>query len=147
VSSDSAEVAVLRALAEVSEAFLEIAATLRSLPGVRTVSHPCSMRTEEWVSDGQYRVGQGDGFRFEWYAEGEFDGGRAISFGLELSHHDGEYIIDAAVRANEAQEERMLLELPRRYAIDPVDLVGELRSQAGLLLGRRDEGVALFLPG
>ena len=136
--------AVVRSLAETSEAFLEIAAALRSLPDAPTVSHPCWMRTEERVGEDQYLVGRGDGFRVEWYAEGEFSDGRAISFSLDLAWHDGEWTVDASIRANDDEGEHILVELPRRHAIDPEDLVAELRGQTRLLLERRDEGVRMF---
>ena len=99
----SGEVAVVRQLAEVSEAFIGLAATLRSLPAVKTASHPCWMRTEERTGEDQHRVGRGVGFRVEWYAEAEFEDGSAISFGQELSWHDGEWTIDASVRVNDDQ--------------------------------------------
>ena len=138
-------VEVVRSLAEVSEDFIRIAAALRSLPGVRTVSHPCWMRTEERVAEEQYRVGQGKGFRVEWYAEAMFTDGRSISFCQELSWHEDEWTVDASVRGNDDQGERVLLQLPRRHAIDPADLVAELRSQTRLLHDRQDEGIRLFV--
>lgn len=138
------EVAVVRALAEVSEKFRGIAARLRSLPNVRTVTPRCWMRTEERVAEDQYRVGRGDGFRVEWYADAEFADGAAISFGQELSWHEGEWAIDASIRANDALGERVLVELPHRYATDPVDLVAELRGQTRLLQEHWDEGIRLF---
>ena len=138
-------VEVVRSLAEVSEDFIRIAAALRSLPGVRTVSHPCWMRTEERVAEEQYRVGQGKGFRVEWYAEAMFTDGRSISFCQELSWHEDEWTVDASVRGNDDQGERVLLQLPRQHAIDPADLVAELRSQTRLLHDRQDEGIRLFV--
>jgi hypothetical protein len=146
VSPADGEVEVVRSLAEVSEEFMRIAAALRSLPGVQAVSHPCWMRTEERVAEDQYRVGQGEGFRVEWYAEADFADGRSISFCQELSWHGGEWTVDASVRSNDEQGEHMLLELPRRHALDRVDLLAELRSQTRLLLERRDEGIRLFAP-
>jgi hypothetical protein len=137
-------VEIVRSLAEVSEALIGIAAALRSLPGVRTVSHPCWMRTEERVAGEQYRIGQGDGFRVEWYAEADFADGSSISFCQELSWHDDEWTVEASVRGNDAQGEHVLLELPRRYATDPAELVDELRSQTRLLLEGQDEGIRLF---
>lgn len=137
--------AVVRSIADVSERFMRLAATLRSLPEVRMVSHPCWMRTEERVAEeDQYRVGQGSGFRIEWYAEAEFADGTAISFGQELSWHDDEWAIDASVRASDTEGEHVLLEFPRRHAIDAADLVAELRSQTELLQHQRDEALRLF---
>jgi hypothetical protein len=103
------------------------------------------MRTEERTGEDQHRVGRGVGFRVEWYAEAEFEDGSAISFGQELSWHDGEWTIDASVRVNDDQGERVLLELPRRYATEPADLVSELRSQTRLLQEQEGEGIRLFL--
>lgn len=140
----SAEVAVVRSIAEASEQFIELASTLRSLPEVRMVSHPCWMRTEQRIAEDQYRVGQGSGFRIEWYSEAEFTDGTAISFGQELSWHDGEWAIDASVRAIDTEGEHVLLEFPRRHAIEPADLVAELRSQTELLQQQRDEALRLF---
>lgn len=57
--TSSGEVVVVRALAEVSERFMDFAGKLRSLPNVRMVTHPCWMRTEERIAEDQYRVGQG----------------------------------------------------------------------------------------
>lgn len=122
-----------------------IAAALRSLPGVRTVSHPCWMRTEERVAEDQYRTGRGEGFRVEWYAEADFTDGNSISFCQELSWHEGEWTIDASVRGNDDQGERVLLELPRRNATDLADLIAEVRSQTRLLREQQDEGIRLFM--
>jgi hypothetical protein len=139
------EVVVLRSLAEVAEIFLRLAATLRSVPGVRSVTQPIWMRAEDRLGEDQFRVGSGPGFRIEWYAEAEFVGGRAISFGQELSWHDGEWTIDASVRANDPQGEHPVLDFPRRTAVTPDELVIELRGQARLLLERQAEGMQFFL--
>jgi hypothetical protein len=148
VSPANGAVEVVRSLAEASEEFMAIAAALRSLPGVRTVSHPCRMRTEERVAEEQYRVGRGEGFRVEWYAEADFTDGSSMSFCQELSWHEGEWIVDASVRGNDDQGERVLLELPSRHATDAADLVVELRSQTRLLRERQDDGVIrLFMQG
>ncbi len=141
---DCAEVKVLRSLAEVSEVFLRLAARLRSLADVRSVSHPCWMRTEERIGEDQFRVGTGQGFRFEWYAEGEFVDGRVISFGQELFWHAGEWTIDASVRVNDAEGERVLLELPRRHAAEADDLIVELLGQASFLLDQQEALIRLF---
>jgi hypothetical protein len=137
------EVGVVRSLVGVSEAFLEIAWELQSLSGVQTVTSPCFMRAEERVGEDQFRVGRGEGFRIEWYAEAEF-GDRAVSFSEELSWHAGEWVVDASVRANDAQGEHMLVEFPRRFAVTAQELVAEMRGQTQLLLERRGEALRCF---
>jgi len=137
------EVGVVRSLVGVSEAFQEIAAELRSLSGVRAVTTPCWMRAEEPVGEDQFRIGRGEGFRIEWYAEAEF-GDRGVSFSEELSWHAGEWVVDASVRANDAQGEHLLIELPRRFAVTAEEMVAELRGQTQLLVERRGEALRCF---
>jgi hypothetical protein len=139
------EVNVVRALAEVAEAFIDLAASIRLVEGVQSANCTCWMRTEAEVADDQYSVGQGDGFRVEWYAEGLFLDGRSLSFSQELSWHHDLWTIDASVRAHGDDEEESILELPRRHATDSDDLVSEIDSQKRLLVSRLDHCISLFL--
>lgn len=133
-------VAVLRALVDVNEAFIEIAGTLRAQPGVTWVARPCTMRRETPIGEDRYAVGHGEGFRFEWYADAMLTTGRAISFATELSWHAGEYQVEARVTTSDKDTEDTLLDLPTRHATDPDDLVVQLSQQTRHLL---DQHVAL----
>ncbi len=136
---------MVRSLATVSEVFLGLAASLRALDGVQKVSSPCWMRVEERVGDDHFRIGSGDGFRVEWYAEAEFVDGRVLSFSQEVAWHDGEWVVDASARSSGAVGEDVLLDLPRRFAVIPGDAVVEMEGQSRMLADRRDEVVRLFL--
>jgi hypothetical protein len=140
----AAEVSVVRSLAAVSEVFLGLAASLRSLEDVQKVSSLCWMRAEERLGEDHFRLGSGDGFRIEWYAEAEFVDGRVLSFSQEVAWHDGEWVVDASVRSSGADGEDVLLDLPRRFAVTAEDAVAELEGQSRLLVDRRDEAVRLF---
>jgi hypothetical protein len=140
----AAEVSVIRSLAAVSEAFLDLAASLRALEGVQKVSSPCWVRAEDRLGEDHFRVGSGDGFRIEWYAEAEFRDGRVLSFSQEVSWHDGEWVVDASARSNGADGEDVLVELPQRFAITAEDAVAEMEGQSQMLVDRRDEAIGLF---
>lgn len=134
-------VAVLRALVDVSEAFIEIAGTLRAQPGVTWVSQPCTMRRENPLGDNRFAVGHGEGFRIEWYADAMLTTGRAISFAVDLGWQTGEYRIDARVTTSDKDTEDTLLDLPTRHATDPDDVVVQLCQQTRHLL---DQHVTLI---
>ena len=91
----SDEVAVLRAMAEVSEVFLRLAVTLQRRGDVRRATHHFALRAEEQLGEEHFRVGSGAGFRMEWYAEAELDDGRDLSFAQEVAWHGGEWVVDA----------------------------------------------------
>ena len=137
-------VAVVRLLAEINEAFIELAGVLRALPQASSVGHQYAIRKEERVGEDAFRVGMGDGFRVEWYADAEFVGRGALSFAEELAWHDGEWTIEAAVTTHDAEGEHSLFALPRRYAVDIDQLEAELRGQTQLLLRCREEALRRF---
>jgi hypothetical protein len=141
----STEVLVLHSVAEVSEAFLKLATRLQARADVRRAKDTIWIRLEERVEEDHFRIGQGEGFRVEWYTEGEFSNGRDLSFGQELSWHDGAWFVEASVRNIYAAGEDLLIEFPRRCAVEAEDLVGELRSQTRLLLDHEEESIRLFL--
>lgn len=144
---EPAVVAVLKSLAEVSEAFVAIAAGLRLLPGELAVSLSCWIRAEERLAEDHYRVGQGTGFRVEWYAEGVHPDGRSLTLGQELSWHEGQWAVDASVRTIDENGVETFVELPRRRTSDVDDLLAQLRAQSQLLLERREEAFRLFSGG
>ena len=141
MSEDDRVTSVLRTLAEVSEHLAELAAWLRRTPGVVAVRRSCWMNSEEQSEDGAVRVGQGDGYRIEWFVEAELDGGEGLSFGLDLARHGAEWVIEASARSHTVSGEDLLLELPTRYAIDAEGLKSELISQAEMMLRRRAEAL------
>ena len=137
----SDEVAVLRAMAEVSEMFVRLAVRLRSRGDVRRATHLFALRAEEQLGEDHFRVGSGAGFRMEWYAEAELDDGRDLSFAQEVAWHGGEWVVDASVRSVDHIGEEVVLELPRRFAIDAGEVAGELIGQSLLLESRYGEAL------
>jgi hypothetical protein len=137
-------VTAVRAFVDASETFIEIARRLRALPDVVSVAHPCTMRREIPLGDGRIAVGDGLGFRVEWYADAEFADGRALSFCEELSWHDGEWTVAAAITTVTGNDQEQLLELPESYATQTDDLARQLGVQARLLLDSVDAAVRKF---
>lgn len=140
----TAEVAVVRSMAEVSEVFVRIADSLRQRGDVRRVVRPFWLRVEDRLGEEHFRVGSGEGFRAEWYAEAEFADGRVLTFAQEVAWHEGEWVVDASVRAVIDGEDSVILEMPRRYAIAADDVPVELVGQAGFLEERYDEALRRF---
>lgn len=138
------EVAVVRAMAAVSETFVRIADVLRQRSDVRRVSRPWWLRAEDRVGEDHFRVGSGEGFRAEWYAEAEFVHERILTFAIEVAWHDGEWVVDASVKSMIDGDEMAVLELPRRFAIDGDEVTTELMGQAKALEGRFDEALRRF---
>ncbi len=143
-SVTSTQVELVRSMADVSETFLSIATWLRSLRGMCKVTSTFSLRAEEQVSEDEFRVGEGEGFRAEWYAEAEFADSRALSFSQEAAWHRGEWVIDASVRNYPRSDDEVILELPRRYAVTVDEAISELKSQSRLLVEMRDEAIRRF---
>ncbi len=141
-----AEVAVVRSMAEVSEAFVRIADSLGRRSDVRRVARPCWLRAEDRLGEDHFRVGAGEGFRAEWYAEAEFVDDRVLTFSQEVAWHDGEWIVDASVRSIVDGQELVILEMPRRFAVAADEVTVELVSQSGLLEDRYDEALRRFGP-
>lgn len=135
---------VMRSLADVSEAFIEIAATLRSIPGAPSVGHQCSMRRETRVGEDHFILGRGHGFRVEWHAEAQFPNGRALTFVEEVSWHESEWTVEGSVKVSDGDWEESLVELPIRPAVDPEDVVVQLVGQARLLLDSRERAIRRF---
>jgi hypothetical protein len=102
------------------------------------------IRKEERVGEDDFRVGVGEGFRVEWYADAEFGEEGALSFAEELAWHDGEWIIDAEVTTHDTGGEHSLFKLPRQFALDSAELEAALRSQTQLVLRHRDEAIRQF---
>jgi hypothetical protein len=141
MSADDRVTSVLRTLADVAERLAELAAWLRGTPEVVAVRRSCWMNSEELAEDGVVRVGQGDGYRIEWFVEADLESGAGLSFGLDLAWHGAEWVIEASARSHTASGEDVVLELPARYAIDAEDLRNELTSQVEMMLRRRAEAL------
>jgi hypothetical protein len=139
------EVLAIRSLVDVAEVFLQLARSLGSTAGVTRVTSPIYMRAEEKVDQDSFKVGHGPGLRLEWYAEGEFEDGRGISFAQELSWHEGSWLIEASVRASDELGEHILREFAARRAVDAVSLTVRLREQAEQLLAQGSENLERFL--
>lgn len=98
------------------------------------------------MGEEHFRVGSGEGFRAEWYAEAEFVDGRMLAFAQEVAWHDGEWVVDASVRSVTDGEESVILEMPRRFAITADEVTVELVGQARFLEDRYGEALRRFGP-
>lgn len=127
------EEAIVRAMADVSEAFLRIAGVLRRRADVRRVDCPWWLRAEERVDETHFRVGSGSGFRAEWYVEAEFVDGRLLVFEQEVAWHDGEWAIDAAARLTTDGQEQTLLRLPSVSGSEGSEATAGVKRQSELL--------------
>jgi hypothetical protein len=136
----TSEVVVIQSMAAASEAFLRMASVLRQEPGVLRASSPVSMRAEERVAENRFRLGDGSGFRIEWYAEAEYEDGRQLSIALEVAWHDG-WIVESSVRANTVSGEEVITDdaQPARTA---AELMAEIERQTALLEGGLSQAVA-----
>lgn len=135
---------MLASLVEVSETFIEIAQTMRALPGVAAVEDQCLMRSEKRLDEETFRIGIGPGFRIEWYADGNFRDGRALSFSEVLSWHDEGLTVEASVRDNRREGDILLLDLPPRTGIAFDALATQLLAVARLLRDGREEILQRF---
>lgn len=123
-------------LAEVTSVFGSLASWLRSEADVVSVADPV------WVSGGHdAEVGP---LRVEWYADAEFNDGRAVSFGLELRRHEGEWVVEPGVRITDRQGQDDLVDLPVRYAVDDDELCAELRGAARHVNDVREVALSRF---
>jgi hypothetical protein len=122
--------ALVSAIADVSEAMIELSRLLQAEPGVATVRTPQTIRREERIGTDQFTVGSGSGARIEWFSSADFSNGIGVSFMTSLAWPDREWTIEGAVTANDLHGEHTLAELPTRYATDVLDAVIELRGQA-----------------
>jgi hypothetical protein len=141
------DVAVLRSLAAVSEAFIALAGRLRARPEFRSVQRSGWLRAEEQLGPDRFRVGDGDGFRFEFYAEADAADDRTLVFALEAAWHAGEWTVDAAIRATSVDGDEVLVELPRRHARTGEAVAAELSGQLRMLRDREEEGLRRFAAG
>lgn len=135
--------AVLQALVAVTERLASLVVWLRSAPGVVAVRRSCWMNSEERTAEGMIRMGQGDGYRIEWFVEADFCDGNGLSFGIDVASYGHEWVIDASARSHTRDGEEVLIELPTRYAVDTFDLERELLGQVDMIVRRRDEALAL----
>lgn len=138
-------VVVVRTLVSISEAFQRTAHELRARPDVSEVSQPCWMSRERRLDDSRVAVGEGEGFSIEWYADAEFRDGRALSFGLQLSWHDGEWAVAGGIRVNDGEGQRSMFDLPTRHPSDVAELVADVSHHVRQLTDSRDSAVRQFL--
>lgn len=144
--TEDTDVALLRALAEVSEAFLQLAIELRKVEGAVAVVHPCTIRPEHLVDNGHFEVGHGNGLRVEWYTDAEFNDDRAISFRQDLSWHSGRWRVEASVQAVDPAGEHTVKELPPQEVAATQPAIDTLRSTLRELLSGREELLRRFVP-
>lgn len=111
--SSSAAV-VVAALASLQARLTDIATALRQTPGVRTVS--TAMTPRRYESDD----------RVESYVDALLDNGNTVGLWLEFRWDSGSWIVESSIRHNTDVGEDELVGLPTRFAVDDVELVGEL---------------------
>jgi hypothetical protein len=100
------------------------------------------MTAERKVDDATFHVGEGDGYRIEWYAEADLESRDVLSLALEVAWHPSEWVVDSSYRLQTERGEIVLVELPTRFAVDLEDLVAELASQVEMLWNRKEEALA-----
>lgn len=138
MTQDPAAPALLGAIADVYEIFNDLYLSFQGLPGLESRQAPFEIRREAG-SDGGFEIGSGAGFRATWWAIADIVDGRSFTFEQSLSWHGGEWIVEGSIIATEpAGEQRDLLELPTRYAVEEDDLIRELLDQARLLVKGKD---------
>lgn len=135
---------VLLALVAVTDRLAELGTWLRRVPGVLAVRCSCWMNYEDDAGEGVVSVGQGEGYRIEWFVEADFDNENGLSFGFDVACHRAEWIIGASARSHTFRGEAILVDLPTRYAIGAADLESELIGQVEMLNRHRDDAVQLF---
>lgn len=131
-------------LAQVSEIFSDLASWLRQIEEVTRVMQACSMTTLSRREDGVIEYGTGDGVGVDWYADGEFSNGRALSFGLELSWDGNEWLVEPGIRLTHRGGQDDLIDLADRYAVDDADMCDSLLGAARELAGLWDEALEVF---
>ena len=104
------------------------------------------MTDERIVDDSTFQVGEGEGYRIEWYAEADLESCDVLSLALEVAWHPSEWVVDSSYRLQTERGEIVLVELPTRFAVDPDDLIAELTSQVEMLWNRKEEAFAAAAP-
>jgi hypothetical protein len=138
----SPAVAIVRAQAEVSELFLRLGVELREAPRVCKVQNQLWIRSEEQLDEEHVAVGQGDGFRIEWWLSVELDDNRWVDVGVELAWHRDTWSVQGGIHGGPAGGLETLVELPILATPDGSAAITYLWEQAQAVLGHWDE--ALF---
>jgi len=133
-------------LVAVTERVDELRSWMAGLSEVVKARRSLWMTAERMVDESTFRVGEGDGYRVEWYAEADLESRDVLSLTLEVAWHPSEWVVDASYRLQTDRGEVVLVELPTRFAVDPDDLVAELTSQVEMLWNRKEEAFAAACP-
>jgi hypothetical protein len=99
----------------------DLAASLRQVPGVTTVSTAVTPR--------RYRPED----RVECYVDAQLRNGNTVGIWLEFRWDDGSWVIESSIRHNTDTGEDELVGLPPRYALSDDELAAELDGAARFL--------------
>lgn len=117
--------AVVAALANLQSRLTDVAASLRLLPAVVTVSSAVTAR--RYASDD--RIDD----RIECYVDAQLRSGNTVGLWLEFRWDSGSWAVESSIRHNTDSGEDELVGLPTRYAVDDDELVAELDGAARAL--------------
>lgn len=128
-----------RGLAAVSERMMVLARRLRQQPGVTQAAYSCQIRAEDPVSDYMVRVGQGEGYCFEWFVDAEFSDGVGLNLTIDITANGSAWSIGGSAAANTADGQVDLLRLPPSRAESASEIAQALLDMADELDRRRED--------